>query len=40
MAKRSGATTREVVASHVPFLSQPDAVANIILVAAEATVKE
>ena len=39
MAKRSGATTREVEASHVPFLSQPDAVAAIILAAAETAVK-
>ncbi len=34
MAKRIGATTTEVKASHVPFLSQPEAVAKIILQAA------
>ncbi len=31
MAQRSKATTREISASHVPFLSHPDEVAHIIL---------
>jgi pimeloyl-ACP methyl ester carboxylesterase len=34
MAKRMGATTIEVKASHVSLVSQPDAIANLILVAA------
>jgi pimeloyl-ACP methyl ester carboxylesterase len=36
-AQRMNATTDEVTASHVPFASQPDAVAAIIRKAAEAT---
>lgn len=38
-AKRMNAKTVEVKASHVPFLSQPEAVANLIEQAAAATVK-
>jgi pimeloyl-ACP methyl ester carboxylesterase len=36
-AKRMGATTREVNSSHVPFVSNPSVVANIIIDAAKAT---
>ena len=36
-AERMGATTREVKSSHVPFVSQPAAVAKIIGEAADAT---
>jgi pimeloyl-ACP methyl ester carboxylesterase len=35
-AKRMNATTREVKSSHVPFASNPDAVADIIAAAADA----
>jgi len=35
-AERMGATTREVKSSHVPFASNPDAVADIIAAAADA----
>jgi pimeloyl-ACP methyl ester carboxylesterase len=38
-AERMGATTREVKASHVPFVSNPDAVAAIIKEAAEGTAR-
>ena len=38
MAKRSKATVREISASHVPFLSHPDEVAQIILEAATVAV--
>jgi pimeloyl-ACP methyl ester carboxylesterase len=38
-AKRMGATTREISSSHVPFLSQPKAVTELIEEAARATVK-
>ena len=38
MAKRSKATAREISASHVPFLSHPDEVAQIILEAANGAV--
>ena len=38
MAKRSKATAREISASHVPFLSHPDEVAQIILEAANEAV--
>ena len=34
MAKRMGATTIEVKASHLALISQPDAIANLILKAA------
>lgn len=36
-AERMGATTHEVQSSHVPFISNPSVVANIILEAANAT---
>ena len=39
MAKRMGATTVEVNSSHVPFLSQPKAVAELIEQAARTTTK-
>ena len=35
-AERMGATTREVKSSHVPFVSNPEAVADIIAAAADA----
>ena len=38
-AKRMGATTREISSSHVPFLSQPKVVMQLIEEAARATVK-
>lgn len=38
-AKRMGATTREVASSHVPFLSQPKAVTELIVEAARAAAK-
>jgi pimeloyl-ACP methyl ester carboxylesterase len=38
MAKRSKATAREISSSHVPFLSHPDEVAQIILEAANGAV--
>ena len=37
MAKRMGATTYELDSSHVPMLSQPDRVLNVIRAAANAT---
>lgn len=39
-AKRMNATTREVDSSHVPFVSQPSAVIEIIKEAAEATLAQ
>jgi pimeloyl-ACP methyl ester carboxylesterase len=39
VAKRMGATTVELRASHVPMLSQPDAVLNVIRDAAKAVQK-
>ena len=36
MAKRMGATTTEVASSHLPLLSHPEVVINVIRVAAEA----
>jgi pimeloyl-ACP methyl ester carboxylesterase len=36
MAKRIGASVVEIKASHVPFLSQPEAVTNLIETAAAA----
>jgi pimeloyl-ACP methyl ester carboxylesterase len=39
MAKRMGATTYEVDSSHVPMLSQPDLVLDVIHVAAKAVGK-
>jgi len=36
VAKRMGATTHEVASSHVPMLSHPDLVINIIRAAAKA----
>ncbi len=39
-AKRMNATTREVDSSHVPFVSQPSAVTEIIKEAAEATLAQ
>jgi pimeloyl-ACP methyl ester carboxylesterase len=36
MAERAGATTVEVRASHVPVISQPDAITELILEAANA----
>jgi pimeloyl-ACP methyl ester carboxylesterase len=36
MAKRAGANTREVAASHAAYVSQPDTVVRLIAVAAEA----
>lgn len=38
-AKRMGAKTSEVKASHVPFISQPKVVAELIIEAAKATTK-
>jgi len=38
MAKRMGAAVRSVPSSHAPFMSQPDAVADIIALAAESVV--
>ena len=38
MAKRAGATTREVASSHVSMISHPDVVTELILTAAQATV--
>ena len=35
MAKRMSATVRSVASSHCPFMSHPEAVANIIALAAE-----
>lgn len=34
MAKRAGATTREVASSHVPMISHPDVVTDLITDAA------
>jgi pimeloyl-ACP methyl ester carboxylesterase len=39
MAKRMGATVKSVSSSHAPFMSKPEAVANIVAVAAESVVK-
>jgi pimeloyl-ACP methyl ester carboxylesterase len=39
MAKRIGATTSEVKASHVPFITRPEEVARIIEAAALATAR-
>jgi hypothetical protein len=36
VAKRMGATTTEVASSHVPMLSHPDVVINVIRAAASA----
>ena len=36
LAKRMGATTTEVASSHVPMLSHPDVVINVIRAAAKA----
>jgi pimeloyl-ACP methyl ester carboxylesterase len=38
MAKRMGATVRSVHSSHAPFMSKPQAVADIIVLAAESVV--
>lgn len=38
MAKRAGATTREVASSHVSMISHPEVVTELILTAAQATV--
>jgi pimeloyl-ACP methyl ester carboxylesterase len=38
MAKRMGATVRSVQSSHAPFMSKPQAVADIIALAAESVV--
>jgi pimeloyl-ACP methyl ester carboxylesterase len=40
MAKRMGATVRSVHSSHAPFMSKPQAVADIIALAAESVVAE
>ncbi len=39
MAKRIGAKTTEIKASHVAFISHPREVANLIVEAASSTVK-
>ena len=39
MAKRTGGTTVEVDSSHVPMISHPDAVVDIIKQASEASAK-
>jgi pimeloyl-ACP methyl ester carboxylesterase len=39
MAKRMGATVKSVSSSHAPFMSKPEAVADIVAVAAESVVK-
>jgi hypothetical protein len=36
LAKRMGATTHEVASSHVPMLSHPDTVVDVIRAAAKA----
>jgi pimeloyl-ACP methyl ester carboxylesterase len=39
MAKRMGATVKTVSSSHAPFMSKPEAVADIVAVAAQSVVK-